>query len=183
MSLTVRTIYLLLLIVLFAACKQTVRGRNGIVYDSPSEYNDYIISRQTAIIKNILALGNTAESDIDSAYSMLDKYTNEASAVINEIKSMPPYKGDSSLRDAAVNSFSFYRKLFNESYKRVLYVRLAGNDVTDEGAAEIVAIMDKIKREEEVLDKKLHNAQRDIADKFKMRMRENEIQKEIDEDN
>ena len=117
MSLTVRTIYLLLLIVLFAACKQTVRGRNGIVYDSPSEYNDYIISRQTAIIKNILALGNTAESDIDSAYSMLDKYTNEASAVINEIKSMPPYKGDSSLRDAAVNSFSFYRKLFNESYK------------------------------------------------------------------
>lgn len=63
------------------------------MYDSPSECNDYIIGRQTAIIKNILALGNTAESDIDSAYSMLDKYTNEASAVINEIKGMPPYKG------------------------------------------------------------------------------------------
>lgn len=93
MRFTVPTIYFLLLIVLFAACKQTVRGKNGIVYNSPSEYNDYIISRQTAIIKNILALGNSAESDIDSAYGMFDKYTNEASAVINEIKGMPPYKG------------------------------------------------------------------------------------------
>ncbi|MBK8140918.1 MAG: hypothetical protein IPK57_07750 [Chitinophagaceae bacterium] len=170
-----------LFIAVFIACNNPVKGRNGVVFKNPADYNDYIISRQTILIKNILDLGKKADSDVDSAYGMLDSYTNDATRIIAEIKDMPSYKGDSSLRDAAVNSFTFYKKLFGESYKRVLSIRREGGDETEEGAAEIMGIMDSIKREEEIHDKRLHNAQKDFASRFKMKMRDNEIQKEINQ--
>ena len=81
-----------LFIAFFIACNNPVKGRNGVVFKDPADYNDYIISRQTILIKNILHLGKKAESDVDSAYGMLDTYTNEAARIIAEIKDMPSYK-------------------------------------------------------------------------------------------
>lgn len=174
MYLLKRIALLFLFIAVFIACNNPVKGRNGVVFKNPADYNDYIISRQTILIKNILDLGKKADSDVDSAYGMLDSYTNDATRIIAEIKDMPSYKGDSSLRDAAVNSFTFYKKLFGESYKRVLSIRREGGDETEAGAAEIMGIMDSIKREEEIHDKRLHNAQKDFASRFKMKMRDND---------
>ena len=81
-----------LFIVVFIACNNPVKGRNGVVFKDPADYNDYIISRQTILIKNILDLGKKADSDVDSAYGMLDTYTNDATRIIAEIKDMPSYK-------------------------------------------------------------------------------------------
>lgn len=162
------------------ACKQPVKGRNGITYKTPADYNDYIISRQTRLIKNIIALGRVAGDYVDSAYGMLDTCAADASRAIDEIKGMPPYREDSAFRDAAVRTFSFYKKLFDESYKRILAIRQQGGDDTEEGSREILDITDQVKREEEVLDKQLHNAQTSFAEKYHMKMRPNTIQKEID---
>ncbi|MBI3139861.1 MAG: hypothetical protein HYZ15_14885 [Sphingobacteriales bacterium] len=175
-----RAALLLLTVLLLFACKQPVKGKNGITYKTPADYNDYIISRQTRLIKNIITLGRVAGTHVDSAYGMLDTLAAEASRVIDEIKGMPPYREDSAFRDAAVRSFGFYKKLFNEGYKRILFIRQQGGDETEEGSREILDITDKIKREEETLDKQLHNAQTGFAEKYHMKMRPNTIQQEID---
>jgi hypothetical protein len=51
-----------------------------------------------------------ADNNLDSAEKMPDKYTDETATAIEEITGMPAYNGDSSLREAAVRSFNFYKK-------------------------------------------------------------------------
>ncbi len=164
----------------FAACNQPVKGRNGQVYKSAAQYNDYIISRQTTLIKNVLDLSTIAQTDLDSADKMLDKYVVETDSMILNLNGMPPYKGDSSFRDAAIASFAFYKKVFGNEYKQLINIRKNGGDTTQEGIAEMSKIVDKITREEEKYDKAFHNAQKNFADKNHMKLAENEMQKKID---
>ena len=165
----------------FMACNSPEKGENGVTYKTPVEYNDYIIGKQTILLEKIMKFADAAKVDLDSADKLLDKYALEATDVLKDIKGMPGFRKDTTFRQAAVNSFTFYKKLFGESYKRVLSIRREGGDETEAGAAEIMGIMDSIKREEEIHDKRLHNAQKDFASRFKMKMRDNEIQKEINQ--
>ena len=44
------SVKLLLLLSLLQACKEPLKAKDGTVFKSPSDYNEYIISRQTRII-------------------------------------------------------------------------------------------------------------------------------------
>jgi hypothetical protein len=169
-----------LLLPLFYSCNRPVKGDNGVTYKSPVQYNDYIVSRQTKLMKNVLSFGETAQTDIDSAASMLGGFAKETQSMIQEIKGMPPYKGDSSLRDAAVRSFTFYKRVFEEDYVDLINIRKK-EDITEDDMAEMNRIVDKISKEEEGFDKAFHSAQNDFAKKNNMKLRENEMQKKIDE--
>lgn len=162
-----------------SACNEPVKGRNGQVYKSASEYNDYIVGRQTTIMKNVMEFVEASQTDLDSAEKMLDTYIVDLDKMINEIRDMPPYKGDSALRDAAIASFSFYKKIFGNDYKQLIDIRTSGRAETQEGQDEMNKIVDNITREEEKYDKEFHNAQRSFADKNNMRLRENEMQDKI----
>ena len=99
------------IVVLLTSCKnETPKGANGVTYKSAVEYNDYIVSRQTTLMKNIMKFISVAENDLDSAEGMLDGYVKETATMVTDIKGMPAFKGDSSLRNAAVNIFGFYKK-------------------------------------------------------------------------
>ncbi len=183
MPLSCRSVTLLLLLTLLFACKEPLKAKDGTVFKSPADYNEYIISRQTKVIRSIIELGNRIEVSPDTAYKLLDQYAGQTDSVVTDIKGMPPFRGDSSFRDAAVRSFTFYKTLFNDHYRRILKVRMKGNESTEEGIGELMEVMDKIKREEEQLDKQLHNAQTEFARKYDMKMRPSAIQKEIDKKN
>ena len=161
------------------ACNQPVKGRNGEIYKSAVQYNDYIISRQATLIKNVLEFSSIAQTDLDSADRMLDKYVVETDSMILNLDGMPPYKGDSSFRNAAIASFAFYKKIFGNEYKQLINIRKRGN-ATEEGIAEMNGIVGDITREEEKYDKAFHNAQKSFADKNNMKLGENEMQKKID---
>jgi hypothetical protein len=174
--------YLLFTVIIaasLAACDQSVKGKNGQVYRSAVEYNDYIISRQTILIKNMLDLKEVAQTNLDSADKMLDKTIPKIEKMITDIRGMPPYKEDSSFRDAAIGSFIFYKKLFANEYKKIVNIRKNGKDAADEGIMEMKKIIDQIKIEEEKYDKGFHNAQKDFADKNHMKLEENSMQKKI----
>lgn len=174
-----RLVTLLLLLTLFYACKEPLRARDGTIFKTPADYNEYIISRQTKVIRNIIELGNRIEVSPDTAYTLLDKYSAQTDSVIEDIKGMPPFRSDSAFRDAAIRTFTFYKRLFNEHYRTILKVRMRKGNATEEGVNDLMEIMDKIKREEEVLDKQLHNAQNDFARQYDMKMRPSAIQKEL----
>jgi hypothetical protein len=161
------------------ACNQP-KGENGIVYKSAVQYNDYIISRQTSIIKNVLKLSAVAQAYLDSADKMLDNFVVEIDSMIIDIKGMPPYKADTSFRDAAISSFNFYKKAFGNEYKQLIHIRQNGGNTTEEGIAEMNRIVDNITREEEKYDKAFHNAQKNFADKNHLKLGENKMQEKID---
>jgi hypothetical protein len=161
------------------ACNEPVKGRDGQVYKSASEYNDYIVGRQTTIMKNVMDFVEVSQTNLDSAEKMLDVYIVDLDRIIGQIRDMPAYKGDSALRDAAIASFSFYKKIFGNDYKQLIAIRNSGRAETQEGQDEMNKIVENITREEEKYDREFHNAQRSFADKNNMKLRENEMQDKI----
>ena len=172
--------FLLLIFVLagFVSCKSPAKGKNGEVYKTPVQYNDYIVGRQTTLLKNIMEFAKVAQIDLDSADKMLNGYVKQTNDMIEDLRGMPPYKGDSALRDAAINSFTFYRKAFDEYYREIIKLRKEGGEDQETAINEIV---EKLSADEEKYDKTFHNAQKDFAKKNKMRLMDNEMQKEIDD--
>ena len=174
-----KNLQLLVIILLFIACNKPVRGTNGITYKNAVAYNDYIVGRQNILIKNVLKFGEAAQVNLDSAQALLDKFIPETEVMISELKVMPAWKGDSSLRNAAVKSFAFYKRVFEKDYRRILEIRKDEN-ATEEDISELNQIIESISKEEEKFDKDLHNAQRDFAQKNKMKLVGNDLQKKID---
>jgi hypothetical protein len=175
--------YLVLMIILassFASCQQPVKGANGEVYKSAVQYNNYIVNRQSTIMKDIMEFAQASRTNLDSAGKMLDKYIVDIDVMITGIKGMPPYKGDSSLRDAATSSFTFYKRIFGNEYKRLIDIRLNGTNATEGEVAEMNGIVSQIAKDEESYDKIFHNAQKDFAEKNNMSLEENEMQKKIE---
>src|SRR5688572_3259781 len=87
---------------IFASCNQVVKGKSGEVYKSATDYNDYIVGRQTTIMKNVMEFVEVSGNDLDSAEQILNRSISKIDQMISEIREMPAYKGDSALRDAAV---------------------------------------------------------------------------------
>ena len=161
------------------ACNQPVRGKNGEVYKTSVQYNDYIINRQSILIKDVIDLTKVAQTNLDSADKMLDNFVEKTDGLITDIKGMPSYKGDSSFRDAAIASFSFYKKIFGNEYKQLVDIRKHGGDATQEGVDQMNEIVNNISKEEEKYDKAFHNAQKDFAERNHMKLGENKMQKEL----
>lgn len=167
------------LVIVIVSCNESVKGTNGVAYKTPIAYNDYIVSRQNELIKKIIQLAEVANTNLDSASRLLNKYELETTSLIKDVSGMPAYKGDSALRDAAISTFSFYKKMFNHDYRRLLELRMSGNAESEEEIAEMKSIVEKISRDEEKYDKTFHNTQQDFAAKNKMKLIENELQQKI----
>lgn len=171
---------LFIVVIVTTACKEPVKGKDGRVYKNAVDYNDYIISRQSLIMQDVIDFLKVSETNLDSSRKMLNDYAVKIERMTEDIKGMPPYKGDSVLRDAAIHSFGFYKKIFQNEYKQIIDIKLNGNDRTEEGVAELKHIVDKITAEEEKYDKAFHNAQGDFARKNNIKLAENEMQKKLD---
>ncbi len=162
------------------ACKQPVKGTNGVVYKTAVEYNNYIIDRQKILIKNVMDFVQVSQTDLDSADKILDKNVAEISVMINDMNGMPAYKGDSTLRNASINLFKFYKRVFGNEYKKLIEIRRYGGDSTSNGVAEMNDIVQRITKEEANYDRIFHNTQKDFAEKNNMKLTDNEMQKNID---
>jgi hypothetical protein len=164
------------------SCNQSIKGRNGVTYKSASQYNDYIVNRQTKLLEHVLDFAKAADKNADSAQKMLDHYTIEAGTMLDEINGMPAYKGDSSLRKAAALSFGFYKNLFQNDYSRIITIRKKGAGITPDDITEMKSIVAKITRDEEGFDNSFHTAQKNFADQHHMKLIENENQKRFDKE-
>lgn len=178
----------LLLVSLFASiafisCKsKTAKGPNGVTYNTPAQYNDYIVNKQGEIMKDIMVFGETLASDPKGLLEKLPVYASEAETVVNDIKGMPAYSGNTEMRDEAVKLFSFYVDIFKNEYREMaqLSVTLDGQPANAEQTQQFNAFVAQVTKKEEPLDKSFQKAQRDFAKKHNMRMFENDMQKQID---
>jgi hypothetical protein len=162
------------------SCKGPVKGKNGVVYNSAQEYNDFIFNRQTELARDMLAIGQVMEANPDSAMAMAERLIVKADKSIADIAGMPDYKGDTILRNASVNSFRFYRGLCENEYKEVINIRKKGDKITEADINRIDEIVENITKREEPLDKVLQKAQKDFAKANNMGIKPNPVQKELD---
>lgn len=160
---------------LLVSCKRPVKGANGVAFNFAVQYNDYIISRQNRLVRDIQEIGRFFREKTDSTMVFLEGYAAEADHLVEEIKGMPVFKGDSSFRDAAVSSFGFYRNLFRNEYRQVTDMRRQGIDTTVKGRLQIQAIIGRVVREEENHDKILHQAQEKFAKNNGIDLVDNEL--------
>jgi hypothetical protein len=170
----------LLILCTVAACNRPVKGPNGVAYKNAVEYNDYIVNRQTNLMKRVLEFGKAAQVNPDSAEALLAVYEKETDMMIANLKGMPPFKKDSALRDAAIRSFIFYKRVFREDYKQILLMRKRTDISIEEAEKETTAIVEQLKEDEAGFDKAFQQAQRNFASTNNMKLRENEVQKEVE---
>ena len=176
-----KVLFLSFLPFLVLACKSDApKGANGVVYKTAVDYNDYIVNRQNQVMQNIMDFVSVAENDLDSAELLLDKYVIEVGTMVRDLRGMPAFKGDTELRDASVDIFRFYQRIFNEDYRRIIHIRNGKLDLGDGAEAEVERIVEKIKAEERGKDERFHTAQTAFARKNDMQLRDNEMQTEFD---
>lgn len=172
--------FAVLLMAGFTACKHPVTGKNGVTYDTPASYNDYIVNRQSTLMEYVMDFSRTAKIDIDSANNLLKDASRATARIIDEVKGMPVYNGDSTLRDEAVQSFTFYKKVFDDYYVQVLEFRRKGADATQEDVDKIQGVIKTISDEGEGYDHDLKQAQERFAKKNNMRLSVTSTQKQMD---
>ena len=170
----------IILLSVLVSCNKPVKGKNGVTYKSAVSYNDYIVSRQNTLIQNVIAFGQTARTDLDSAERLLQGFVKQTGGMVDELKGMPAYKGDSSLRDAAVNTFSFYKRVFENEYMTVLNLKKKPDFSLVVDQPQIDSIIQKVTTEERGFDSRFHEAQMKFASSNNMRLTDNKMQKELE---
>ncbi|MCK6641285.1 MAG: hypothetical protein L6Q81_14490 [Bacteroidia bacterium] len=92
-------------------------------FETAVEYNDYIVDQQTAVGAAITAYMNEVDDSLSTKESCNKQRLLSLAKVKdyrNNIKAMPAWKGDASLRDTALLLFDFYVRTFENSYAQVL---------------------------------------------------------------
>ena len=171
-------------ILLISACNTTpsATGRDGIKFKTPVEYNDYIISRQLKIVAFIDQFANASNINIDSANAILEKSSDAAENYLADVNGLTSFNGDTAFKNAAVNSFAFYKRIFEREYKELLDINAKGEKITQQDRDRAIAITQAISAEEAELDKRFINAQKDFAQKNKLELDSNlETQKQLQE--
>ena len=171
----------LILVTALVACKQSSarKGANGVIYKNATEYNDYIITRQVKLMHTIAAFTRVLQVNADSAIGLIRDASKDAGRVITEVRGMPSYGGDSSFRAAAVESFTFYKRLFERDYPAMLDIYLRPGIDTEEANAEVNKMGERLDKDEEMLNKAFHNAQQQFARKNNLKLIDNPEQKEL----
>ena len=168
---------ILLLLIQLTGCFQPEKTRSGMTFATPSAYNNYIIERQKWVANYITSFYGVLNDDADSASVMLKKGLTRIDELLGEIKELPPYKGDTVFRQAAINSFGFYRRLFTVDYPAVLNLHTSKEGIGITELREQNEIFNQIVKDEDKYDKQLHNRQRDFAEKNHMILTSDEKEK------
>ncbi|MEO7312187.1 MAG: hypothetical protein ABIX01_17420 [Chitinophagaceae bacterium] len=166
---------------MFVGCKTTAKGKNGVVYNSAVEYNDYIVTKQTDLVKQIIRFSKEAQDgDLTAAGRTVDDAVSFSDKAITDIEGMPEWKGNTTMRDNAVNLFKFYKEIFARDYRRILEMK-GDNQLTPEEESEYNKMMANITSKEGDLDKEFKASQQSFAKDNNMKVLENDMQKKIDE--
>jgi len=146
------------------------KGSNG--YKNAATYNNHIIDQQKIVMTDIASFSRALGQNIDSAENLLSIYRPQLDSIVSGISNMPDFKGDVSLRNSATDLFTFYRKLFTDDYENLIIYWREHERNSPEGMAEANRVIQKISIEEEQYDKSFHKAQKEFAEKFDVKLNE-----------
>lgn len=177
-----RTFLTIATMVFLTSCDSQTKGKNGVVYRSAVQYNQYIMDNQKSVINIMLEFGKAINHSFDSADHALDKGAMITEEAITNVKGMPAFHGDSAFRDAAVRSFEFYKDVLGNEYRQIVAIRRKQENKTDSDLVFLKSLPAEIGKREEKFDRAFHNAQQTFADHNHLTLVRNEMQDKIDDE-
>ena len=157
-------------------------GSNGIVYKSPLEYNNYIMARQKKVVEGISVYTAASQGDFQKASFELNKVVGIITDALKDIHGMSSFDGDSSLKVAAVDLFSFYKKSFSSDFREMLTIseKVHDSTITDADIRQYKNLQDGIAKVESPLDEKMKESQVTFAKAHNLKLSDHSIQDKID---
>jgi hypothetical protein len=156
------------------------QGRNGARFATALEYNNYIIERQSGVIYHIMDLTKMADVDLQTTELLINRGVVLTDSVLADVRGLSDFKGDSTLRNSAIDMFTFYRKVFDNDYREIVAIRKKGDALTGDDYQRLLLLQQGLEQEESEKDKHFHNAQQDFATRNHLRLGNNALQKQID---
>lgn len=149
-------------------------------------YNDYIVNEQNAIGNAILELSNAfneggdMESYKTGIFREYEELKLQCNTSLEKITIITPYDNNSEFLEAALNLFTFYKKVIaNEYYLLINF--MTNENATIEEQEKIMSLMENMSAEEARIDNIFLQAQQAFANKYGFTLSENELQDDIDE--
>jgi hypothetical protein len=143
-------------------------------------YNDRIIALQTRIVQSMIDFSKSFDT---SDKTQMDKHharlLSTIQGVINEAKTIEPFDDNAQFRDAAVEMFHFYDSIAKKEYLEIVNI-LKKETPEEADLARINEIVTSISTREEQLDRKFQGIQQAFARKHKIELKDNKLQKQID---
>ncbi len=169
-------IFLLLLTVACGRNEYSVTTSDGQKLEGPAAYNDYLVAEQNRIIRQFSELNKAYESysrdEIERARAAL---LNEIDEVIAAVEDLPPYEGDTELRDAALEMFQYYRQLAEKELKEIGDLLSKGeNQITESDIDEMDRLYKRFRKEIKSYEINFADAQRAFANKYGMKIKSKE---------
>ncbi|GEM_PF-3385584 len=169
-------VFLLLLTVACGRNEYSVTTADGQKLEGPAAYNDYLVAEQNRIIRRFSELNKAYESynrdEIERARAAL---LNEIDEVIAAVEDLPPYEGDTELRDAALEMFQYYRQLAENELKEIGDLLSKGeNQITESDIDEMDRLYKRFRKEIKSYEINFADAQRAFANKYGMKIKSKE---------
>ena len=151
-------------------------------FNSGVDYNDYIVGLQNNIGKAIVEFNEVMGGEEVTKASIEPYYLSmklAAQQAVIKTKALGPYKGNTELRNAAVNLFQFYVETFGNEYREMIDLVIEA-EITEATLVRVNEILASVTEKEGGLDQAFQMAQGNFAKQFGFSLTENELQEEID---
>jgi len=168
-------------VVLFVASCGTKKDPNKTYLATATDYNNFIVGEQTKIVQKMMSLSQMAGVTTPEQMTQAQKETiAQCDTSINATKKLADFEGNVELRDGAVKLFEFYKSIISNEYAQMMTIVQKGAAITPDDTTQLGKIQRSIAEKEKSFDQTFQSAQKAFAEKNKMKIEENQLQKELD---
>lgn len=142
-----------------------LKAQTSYSFHNAIEYNDYIVGKQTLIgtyINDINIVVSDSLSTVDDARTTLRSAIAKTKVIIDDVRNMPDWNGNTELRESAVALFNFYLSCFENEYASMIEL-VYKEDLSETEAEQLDALMAQVTEKEKGFDDRFAKAQENFA--------------------
>ncbi|MGI6320514.1 MAG: LIC11966 family surface protein [Bacteroidales bacterium] len=161
----IKQIFSIIIIISISSCSNSGKKANLISFKDPVEYNNYIVDIQRDVAMKLLFFGETMGNSEDGEFIKNEGYKllKHINKKISELKRLDKFRGESYLKDAAIEQLMFYRSVVINEYRELVEIIIETNEMADEldddkydeYAQRLVKTLENLDRKEAILDDKI----------------------------
>ena len=157
-------------------------GENAKPEMTPIQYNDYIIGNQSKIIKKFITLSKTFNNHVPKEMDdELNSLQIQVDSAVTNISNLDGFKGNTEFKNAALMLFKFYQDAVKKEFKEMIDILKKNPDaMTSQDMQKMTDLNQSISSREKILDEAFGKAQNNFATQFKIDIKPNQLQNEID---
>lgn len=166
---------LALFILLFISYEASCQTSQLKIISDPVEFNDYIVNQQNSIgseLQVLISIVTDNSTTKTQALTELDILNGVVADAVINLQNLKPIDPDSGLTAAAIDLFSFYKRIMSTSYKELVDEIYA--EAPD--AEKMDLILSSITEDEAKYDATFQTSQQSFANYYNFSLKENDLQ-------